>query len=79
MRSSSESIPEYLELWAHEASIPLLDPVKVYFPYSPEKVAMDHIHLTPFAHEILAARTFDWLVAERLVPFENSPRPATSP
>jgi hypothetical protein len=57
--------------WASENGVPLLDPIPAYAPYPNAELRLDHIHLSPLGHRVLTRAVFDWLVAQRLVPYSR--------
>ncbi len=62
---------EGLVAWATESDVPLLDPIPAYSSHPTAHLRADDIHLSPYGHRVLADAVFDWLVRERLVPYEN--------
>ncbi len=64
--------------WASQARVPLLDPIPAYAAYPTSDLRLDDIHLSPLGHRVLTQATFDWLVAERLVPYRRV-LPAAAP
>ncbi len=65
--------------WARAARVPYLDPAADYATYPLARIKLDHIHLNPTGHQLLAALLFDWLVDNNAVPFRAAkgrpPRP----
>jgi lysophospholipase L1-like esterase len=54
--------------WSQQTGIPLLDLAPKYAPYPMPLMRIDHIHLTPFGHRVLALAWLRWLVEQHLVP-----------
>lgn len=54
--------------WAQTHNIPFLDPVPAYAKVPLERIKLDHIHLNPAGHALLAGELAKWLVEAGVVP-----------
>jgi len=57
--------------WASTENVPLLDPIPAYARHRNGDLRIDNIHLSVLGHRVLARAAFDWLVGERLVPYQK--------